>query len=135
MFSTLLSNCTFKYRIFRNFMKKFSKSSNADILYVVNGKTFTASSQNIILSSLTLTLSLIQFVKVKTKQCRESSCYFHVCVICLLLCTDRVHITFCKQYCNLTRNTSKSFALGECRRLPLFTFYIPYCIKYSDGNP
>ena len=42
---------------------------------------------------------------------------------------ERVHIKFCKQYCNLARNTSEPFALGECGRLPLCTFYIPNCIK------
>ena len=43
---------------------------------------------------------------------------------------EKVQIKFCKQYCNLSQNTSDILALGECGRLPLCITYIPNCIKF-----
>ena len=43
---------------------------------------------------------------------------------------EQVQINFCKRYCNLSTNTASVLALGECGRLPLYTTYVPNCIKY-----
>ena len=43
---------------------------------------------------------------------------------------EAVQIKFCKQYCNLYKNTANVLALGECGRYPLCITYIPKCIKY-----
>ena len=51
-------------------------------------------------------------------------------VIHMLIKLKKVQIKFCKQYCNLSQNTSNILALGECGRLPLCTTYIPNCIKF-----
>ena len=43
---------------------------------------------------------------------------------------EKVQIKFCKQYCNLSQNTSDILALRECGRLPLRITYIPNCITF-----
>jgi len=43
---------------------------------------------------------------------------------------EKIHVYFCKRYCQLPQNTADMFVYGECGRLPLCVTYFTNCVKY-----
>ena len=43
---------------------------------------------------------------------------------------ESVHVSFCKRYCLIPKQTTSVFVYGECGRLPLCTYYLTQSFKY-----